>query len=130
MEYRIIEEGFKTEDILRLYAETYWANKRSREDVEKILLNSDCYGVMVEDKLIGFARIISDHVTTYYLADVIVLEAYRGNGFGYELCNYILSKEEFRHMKGILLTTTAYGLYEKFGFNVINNRAMLKDKTE
>jgi ribosomal protein S18 acetylase RimI-like enzyme len=47
-----------------------------------------------EKKLIGFARVISDYATTYYLCDVIIDTAYQNKGFGTALVSYIESLPE------------------------------------
>ena len=76
MDYRIIEgnDQITTEEAARLLKATYWANKRSLEQIGKSMRNSVCYGIRLsgEEKLIGFARVISDFATTYYLCDVII----------------------------------------------------------
>ena len=62
------------DEIIRLLRMTYWADKRPAEQIEKSMQNSSCYGVRLDDdkKLVGFARVISDYATTYYLCDVII----------------------------------------------------------
>ena len=128
--YRIVEgaEKMKTEDIARLLKMTYWADKRSMEQIEKSVRNSLCYGVFVEgeDRLVGFARIISDHATMYYLSDVVIDEEYRHMGLGTALVSHIESLPELSGLRGILLTRDAHGLYEKFGYRSSDGRAMVK----
>lgn len=86
MNYRIIDgiKEMKLEEIVRLLKMTYWADKRTVEQIEKSIHNSSCYGVYMEDehKLVGFARVISDYATTYYLCDVIIDHDYQHNGLG------------------------------------------------
>ena len=86
MNYRIVggAEQMKTEDIARLLKMTYWAENRSAETIEKSVRNSSCYGIYAEgtDRLAGFARVISDYATSWYLCDVIIDPAYRHQGLG------------------------------------------------
>jgi len=130
MEYRIIDgaENMKLEDIQRLLKMTYWADKRSPETVEKSVRNASCYGVYLDDvnKLVGFARVISDYATTFYLADVIIDPEYQRPGFGTALVSYVLSRPEYQGLRGILLTKNAHGLYRKFGFELNTERAMIR----
>ena len=76
MKYRILDGRDKMDlkDITRLLKSTYWADKRSDEQIEKSIQNSSCYRIYLEDeeKLAGFARVISDYATTYYLCDVVI----------------------------------------------------------
>ena len=69
MNFRIIDgiEEMNLEDIVRLLKMTYWADKRTEEQINKSIHNSSCYGVYIEaeQKLVGFARVISDYATTY-----------------------------------------------------------------
>ena len=130
MKYKIVDapEQIKTEDVVRLLRTTYWAEKRSVETIEKSIRNSSCYGVFVEgeNRLVGFARVISDYAATFYLCDVVIDEAYRHNGLGTALVSHIVSLPEYSGLRGILLTKDAHSLYRKFGYEVINGRAMVR----
>ena len=131
MNYRIVDgpDKMKLEDIVRLLRMTYWADKRPIEKIEKSVRNSSCYGLYLEDsdKLAGFARVISDYATAYYLCDVIIDTEYQHQGLGTALVSYINSLPEFSGLRGFLITRNAHGLYRKFGFEVVNDRVMLKE---
>ena len=130
MEYRIIDgaQNMKLEDIQRLLKMTYWADQRSPETVEKSVRNASCYGVYLDsvNKLVGFARVISDYATTFYLADVIIDPEYQRQGLGTALVSYVLSRPVYQGLRGILLTKNAHGLYRKFGFELNTERAMTR----
>ena len=130
MNYTILDgsDKMKTEDIARLLKMTYWADKRSMETIEKSVRNSSCYGIRPEngEKLIGFARVISDYATAYYLCDVIIDPEYRHLGLGTALVSYIMSLPDYSGLRGFLITRDAHALYRKFGFEVVNDRVMVK----
>ena len=107
---------------------TYWADKRSDEQIEKSMRNSSCYGVYLDDekKLVGFGRVISDYATTYYLCDVVIEAAYQHKGLGTALVSYIESRPEYDGLRGVLITKDAHDLYRKFGYEVLNGRVMVK----
>ncbi|MBR2258775.1 MAG: GNAT family N-acetyltransferase [Blautia sp.] len=130
MNYRIVDgaEKMNLDDVIRILRMTYWADKRSREQIEKSMQNSSCYGVYLEDedKLVGFARVISDYATTYYLCDVIIDTEYQHMGLGTALVSYIESLPEYTGLRGILITRDAHDLYRKFGYEVLNERVMVK----
>ena len=130
MNYRIINgaDEMNILEVAALLKTTYWANTRSLETIEKSMRNSSCYGVYLDEgkKLVGFARVISDDATTYYLCDVIIDPAYRGRGFGKALVSHIVSLPEYAGLRGLLLTKDVHGLYEQFGFETVNGRAMVK----
>jgi len=111
-----------------LLKQTYWADRRPVEQVRKSMENSQCYGVYLEEKqkLVGFARVLSDFATTYYLCDVIVDMQYQHNGLGEALVSYIENLPEYQGLRGILITRDAHALYEKFGYQTLDGRAMVK----
>ncbi len=130
IDYRIVDgaEQMRLGDVVRLLRMSYWAEKRPAEQIEKSIANSSCYGVYLEgaERLAGFARVISDYATTYYLCDVIIDPEYRHRGLGTALVGHIVSLPEYAGLRGFLITRDAQGLYEKFGFQVIHDRAMVK----
>ena len=130
MKYRIVDDlsQMNLNDIIKLLQSTYWADKRSDEQIEKSARNSSCYGIFIEgeDKLAGFARVISDYATTYYLCDVVVDEEYRNKGLGTALVSYIESLPVYAGLRGILVTRDAHSLYRKFGYEVMDGRVMIK----
>ena len=130
MKYKIIDGADKmnTEDVLRLLRMTYWADKRPREQVEKAMQNSSCYGVYLDDekKLVGFARVVSDYATMFYLCDVIIDTEYRHKGLGTALVSYIESLPQYSTLRKFLITRDAHALYRKFGYETVDGRVMVK----
>ena len=103
--------------VVELLRKTDWAADRDVGQIEKSVENSTCYGVFNErDDLIGFARIITDFVTTFYLMDVVIEEAYRGQGIGRMLMDEIM--KDVGNLYGILHTDSAMRFYERYGFVV------------
>ena len=130
MNYRIVEgtDKIRTEEIARLLKMTYWADKCPAETIEKSIRNSSCYGIYADgtDRLTGFARVISDYATSYYLCDVIIDPDYQHQGLGTALVSYVVSRPEYSKLRGFLITRDAHDLYRKFGFEVVNGRVMVK----
>ena len=105
------------DQVVELLHNTDWAANRDASQIENTIENSMCYGVFDANKnLIGFARIITDFVTTFYLMDVVIDEAYRGQGIGKMLMDEIM--KDVGHLYGILHTVSAQGFYERYGFVV------------
>ncbi len=130
MNYSIVEGAKKLplSDVMALLAQTYWADKRMPEQVQRSMDNSRCYGLYLDgcEKLVGFARVISDFATTYYLCDVVIDRDYQHNGLGTALVSYIENLPEYKGLRGMLITRDAHTLYEKFGYQTLNGRAMVK----
>lgn len=111
-------ECMQPDKIKNLLGQTYWAKTRSMETIQKSMENSLCYGVFYNDnwEQIGFARVLTDYATTYYLCDVVVDENYRGMGIGKALLTAIQNNEEISALRGILATQDAHEFYKQFGF--------------
>ena len=119
---------FKTEAVMQLLKLTYWAKDRDAKTVKRSLKHSTPFGVLTAaGKLVGFMRITSDHSTMFYLADVVVALEERGKGLGLAMVTYALSHPKVCKGKGLLLTQTANGLYEKLGFHNLADRLMVRD---
>ncbi len=97
--------------------ESYWAAGRSFEAVERSIENSYCLGFYTQDdQLAAFARVVTDWATVYYVCDLFVLPAHRGQGLGKRLVKRITTHPRLRYLTGMLLTADAHALYSAFGF--------------
>jgi GNAT superfamily N-acetyltransferase len=105
-------------------ARSYWANKRSEERTDKSIRNSDCYGVYHGNKQIGFARVVTDHATIFYLCDVFIDEEYRGKGIGKKLIESLITSEKLKDLMGLLGTQDAHELYKQYDFESDTDRFM------
>lgn len=100
--------------------ESYWAKGRSRETVVRSIQNSLCFGVYKGKAQVGFARVITDYAVRAYIADVFIVPGHRGSGLGKWLVEAILSHPSLQDIgRWSLDTIDAHGLYEKFGFTVV-----------
>lgn len=103
--------------IAEFLASSYWAKGIPATTVERSLANSLCFALLDEDKLVGFARVISDYATVAYLGDVFVLPEYRGRGLSKWLMECVTSHPELQGLRRWLLATRdAHGLYAQYGF--------------
>ena len=96
---------------------SYWSPHIPCEVVERSIDNSLCFGLYREHRQLGFARVVSDFATFAYLADVFVLEAWRGLGLSKFMMECIKCHPKLQNLKRwSLATRDAHGLYAKFGF--------------
>ena len=96
---------------------TYWTAAMTLDSVKRTIAGSLCFGVYQAPEQIGFARIITDSATFAYLADVFILEAYRGRGLSKWLLQTILSHPDLQGLRRwTLATRDAHELYKQFGF--------------
>jgi len=114
--------------VCELLGKSYWADNRKRETTVKAIENSICIGIYLKEEMIGFARIVTDYATMYWLCDVIIDENHRKNGLGKKLIEIITERKELDGMFGILGTRDAQKLYEKYGFKKVDaEKYMRKD---
>ena len=108
--------------------ESYWSKNIPFNVVQKAVRNSLCFGVFKGEKQIGFARVVSDFVTFAFLADVFILEEYRGRGLSKWLLEFIMDHPDLRGLRRWMLATRdAHGLYAKFGFQPLSHPERLME---
>ena len=111
--------------------ESYWAEGRPREVVERLVREAQrVVGLYEGNRQIGFARAFTDGVSLVYLADVYVLSEYRGRGLGIELIRETVDNGPYGGLRWVLHTRDASGLYRKFGFGGPSPRLMERSRPE
>lgn len=99
-----------------------WARGIDVATVRQAVGNSLNFGLYDDGQQIGYARFITDYATFAYMADVFVIENYRGKGLGRWLVECMLTYPGVdRYRRLLLATTTAAWLYEKLGFSTPEN---------
>ena len=90
--------------------------------VKRSIDGSMNFGVYNGSRQIGFARVITDHATFGYLADVFIDENYRGLGLSKWLMQTIMAHPQLQGFRSWQLATRdAHGLYAQFGFKPLEN---------
>ena len=112
-----------------LSTQAYWAIGRSPEVVHRAIENSLSFGVFEGSKQIGFARVVTDYATFAWLADVFIIDEYRGHGLAIWLIEVITSHPNLRGFRRLILATRdAHDLYRRFGFNELANPQRYMEK--
>jgi GNAT superfamily N-acetyltransferase len=101
---------------------SYWAKDIPMETVRCSIHNSLCFGIYRGSALAGFARVITDRTTFAYLADVFVIESFRGRGLSRWLMQCIFAHPELQGLRRwALVTRDAHSLYQQFGFHELKS---------
>lgn len=96
---------------------SYWAQGVPLDTVRRSIEHSLTIGVRHGEQMVGFARVVTDYSVIAYLADVFVLEEYRGRGLGKWLVELVTAHPDLQGLRRWLLATRdAHGLYRRFGF--------------
>ncbi|MFB9660996.1 GNAT family N-acetyltransferase [Glycomyces mayteni] len=100
--------------------DTYWAEGRTREDMDHAIAHSLVYGVYGPGGQVAFGRLVTDRTYFAWLSDVFVDRSVRGQGISKLLMNRIVADAEEMGVKRVVLATAdAQGLYRQFGFEEI-----------
>lgn len=96
--------------------QSYWAQGRPRDVVEKSVEHSLCFGVFDGKQQVGFARVVTDYVTFAWLCDVFVASDQQGHGLGKWLIECVVAHPDMQVVKYIMLATRdAHKLYRRYG---------------
>jgi len=115
-------------DVIHGYlTRSYWSPGIAREVVEKAARHSLCVGAYdPAGGQVGFARLVTDHTTFGYLADVFVLEEHGGRGLASAMVRALMELPEVKGMRRLMLATRdAHGLYAKLGWDAVTDPAPL-----
>ncbi|MGB0578870.1 MAG: GNAT family N-acetyltransferase [Limisphaerales bacterium] len=95
---------------------TYWASERTQPVVDKCVSTSMNFALFQRERMIGYARVVTDVATQGYLCDVVMEEPLRGQGLGSWLLECVLSHPELATCRIDLVTDDAHEFYRKYGF--------------
>jgi GNAT superfamily N-acetyltransferase len=108
---------------------SYWSKEIPIDTVKKSLEHSLCFGIYHRGSQVGFARVITDYTTFAYLADVFILEQYRGKGLSKWLMRSIIQHPDLQGLRRwMLLTRDAHGLYAQFGFKTLAHPELVMER--
>jgi GNAT superfamily N-acetyltransferase len=105
-----------------LSTEAYWALGRTRVVQDAAMDASVNFGMFdaATGRQVAFARLVTDSVTFAWLCDVFVDPAVRGSGVGVALIENVAAVLDGLNLRRVALaTSTAHGLYAKFGFDTV-----------
>ncbi|NRQ42513.1 GNAT family N-acetyltransferase [Rheinheimera sp. YQF-2] len=104
-----------------LNTESTWAKGIPLDIVRRSIDHSVCLGAYIENRQVGFCRIITDQATFANLVDVIVWPEYRAQGIAKKLMAAVLQHPSVATVRRFTLATSnAHGLYAKYGFTALN----------
>jgi GNAT superfamily N-acetyltransferase len=124
MDFPVIERlsPRQTEQLHQLYQNEWWTERRSLDQVKRMLAHSDlCLGVLDpdSDRLIGFARVLTDRVFKALIFDVIVDPEFRDKKLGALLMDAVLGHRDLRQIKHFELycLPEMESFYRRWGFD-------------
>ena len=116
--------------VCNLLSGTYWAEKRARDVIERSVRESLSFAILREEKLIGFARVITDRATVGYLCDFVIAKEFRAHGLGRWVLARILEHPDLQGCRIDLFTRDAQEFYRSFGFGPHRFTSMVRYPAE
>jgi GNAT superfamily N-acetyltransferase len=135
VEVRYELEPERLGQLLDLYAGEWWTARRTPDGVERMLADSDAVVALVrqaDDRLVGFARALTDGVYVALILDVIAATDQRRRGLGAAVVEAMLAHPRLAGVASVELTCRA-GLvefYRRFGFTDQVGGSRLMRRTE
>ncbi|MCA3070140.1 MAG: GNAT family N-acetyltransferase [Rhodocyclaceae bacterium] len=113
-----------------LSEESHWARGISLDLVRRSIAHSINFGLFIGDAQVGYARVVTDYAGFAWLQDVFVLKSHRGRGLSRTLVAAVVAHPALRDVRRFMLvSSTARGLYEKFGFTAPARPEIIMERT-
>ena len=106
---------------------TFWAKRRTINDLKKCLANSDVIiSLWVGNEIVGFGRALTDGIYRGVLWDIVIDQNHQGQGFGSLIMKNLLSSKKIKNTEKLYLMTTNKKLfYSQFNFKEVTNQNLL-----
>ena len=120
--------------LMDLFASAWWTANRTRDEVARMLAGSDLVVALVHrpaDRLVGFARVLTDGVYLAVVLDVVVTPGSRGSGLGALLLDSVVRHPRLSEVRSIELVCQPelVPFYRRWGFTDRVGRSVLMRRT-
>lgn len=116
-------------DLLELYRNEFWSQDRTHSEVEAMLAQSDLVIGLVDeaDRLVAFARVLTDFVYRATLYDVIVKPSHRQMGLGAQLMDAVIHHPQISAVENLALycLPEMFPFYQRWGFTAETSNIQL-----
>ena len=107
--------------LMDVFASGWWTKGRLLADVQAMLDGSDLVFTVLDrssDRLVGFARVLTDFKYLAMILDVIVAEDFRQAGLGAMLLDAVVNHPRLKHVHSVELVCqpALTPFYKRFGF--------------
>jgi GNAT superfamily N-acetyltransferase len=122
-------------DLMRLFGFAWWADRRTPEDVRWMLAASTIVVALVDrrdERLVAFARVLTDHTYLAIVLDVVVDPDFRGKGLGATLMNTIVGHPGLAdvHSVELVCQPEMQRFYRRWGFTDEVGRSVLMRRVQ
>ena len=108
-------------ELTDLMRTAWWMSDRTPDEVARLLEHSDLVVALTHhptDRLVGFARVLTDYTHIGLVLDVIVDESHRGSGLGAVLLDAVVNHAELAAVRSLELVCQPelIPFYRRWGF--------------
>lgn len=112
-----------------LSEQSSWAVGITRPVLERAIENSLCFGGMLQDRQIAFARVVTDYSTSAFLTDMFVVPEFRGLGYGKQLLGVVMAHPSLQSLRRFMLyANDTHELFAQFGFTPVEQPEALMER--
>ena len=109
-------------DLVELFSSQWWTSDRTAKDVIRMLARSDIVVAAVDrtsDRLVGFARVITDFTYVALILDVIVEPEFHGRGIGAMIMESVVTHPRLAGVRSLELVCQpdVVGFYGRLGLH-------------
>jgi spermidine synthase len=119
----------RLKQIIKVYKDAnWWYEYDNLRRLKKIIKGSFLFFVvLLNNDIIGIARIISDGINDAYIQDFTILKEFRNQGIGTKFIRFILKKLKNKGFKwiGLISQKRTVSLYRRSGFKVHRNKTAM-----
>jgi GNAT superfamily N-acetyltransferase len=119
------ERPIPADAVRALYDAVGWFPERTGADIEAVLAENLAVGAWLGDRLVGFARAISDRRIHAYIDDVVVEPEHQRRGIGGTLVKRLLDALADVREVSLFCGEENVSFYETLGFRVWESQRVL-----
>jgi GNAT superfamily N-acetyltransferase len=122
------ERSIDPQAVHALYRSMGWWPERTVEQIASVLKRDVAIGAWDGERLVGFARVVSDHCFHAYVDDVMTHPTYQHQGIGRRLLAHLV--EALPHIETITLfcESELVHFYEELGFRAFPEQRVMHRK--
>lgn len=123
--------AFIRRSLIALYTEKgWWSREEKASALNKIIKGSSVFAIaLIDGKLAGMGRIISDGTSDAYIQDLAVFKKFEGRGTGSAILDFLVKKAAGFSFLGLIAQNGSEKFYSKHGFRPASrSRAMVYAK--
>ncbi|MEV4261619.1 GNAT family N-acetyltransferase [Kribbella sp. NPDC049584] len=119
-------------ELTALMRTAWWMSDRTPAEVARLVAHSNIVTTLtLADRLVGFARVLTDYTHIALVLDVIVDEFHRGSGLGAALLDAVVNHPELAAVRSLELVCQPelVPFYRRWGFTDQVGSSMLMRRT-